>query len=86
VHGKLKIKETAEYVIELGATEARPFIGDFRININLFNPDRGSSLDDGGFFQDSGDEMARAMIGIHPAVTRLRPPLKDWNEVLKRRP
>jgi hypothetical protein len=40
-----------------------------------------------GFDADStGDEMARAMIETHPTVTRLRPPLKDWNEVLKARP
>jgi hypothetical protein len=39
-----------------------------------------------GFDADStGDEMARAMIEIHPGVTRLRPPTKDWNEVLKAR-
>lgn len=40
-----------------------------------------------GFDADpTGDEMAHAMIEIHPTVTRLRPPLKDWNEVLTRRP
>lgn len=38
-----------------------------------------------GFDADpTGDETARAMMEIHPAVTRLRPCLKDWNEVLKR--
>jgi len=40
-----------------------------------------------GFDADpTGDEMAHAMIEIHPDVMRLRPPLKDWNEVLKARP
>lgn len=39
-----------------------------------------------GFDADpTGDAMARAMIETHPTVTRIRPPLKDWNEVLKRR-
>ena len=39
-----------------------------------------------GFDADpTGDEMARAMIKTYPPVTRLRPCLKDWNEVLKRR-
>lgn len=38
-----------------------------------------------GFDADpTGDEMACAMIETYPAVTRLRPPLKDWNEILKR--
>jgi hypothetical protein len=40
-----------------------------------------------GFDSDpTGDDMARAMIAIHPVVQRLRPTLKDWNEVLKSRP
>ena len=40
-----------------------------------------------GFDADpTGDEMARAMIETPPHVTRLRPPLKDWNEVLRNRP
>jgi hypothetical protein len=39
-----------------------------------------------GFDADlTGDEIARAMIETHPAISRLRPPLKDWNEILKRR-
>lgn len=33
----------------------------------------------------TGDEMARAMIDLHPTVIRLRPPLHDWNDVLKAR-
>lgn len=40
-----------------------------------------------GFDADStGDDMARAMIQLHPKVRRLRPALKDWHEVLKERP
>ena len=37
-----------------------------------------------GFDADeTGDEMAAAMIAIHPSVQRLRPGRKDWNEVLR---
>jgi len=37
-----------------------------------------------GFDADAaGDEAARRMIAHHPAVRRLRPPLKDWNDVLR---
>lgn len=40
-----------------------------------------------GFDADpAGDEVARAMIETHPTITRLRPALKDCNEVLKTRP
>ena len=37
-----------------------------------------------GFDADpTGDNMAHAMISLYPAVRRLRPSLKDWNEVLR---
>lgn len=40
-----------------------------------------------GFDADpTGDAMACAMISLHPTVKRLRPSLKDWNEVLRSRP
>jgi len=36
-----------------------------------------------GFDADpTGDQMANAMIAIHPSIHRLRPPLHDWNDVL----
>ncbi len=35
---------------------------------------------------DVGDGAARQMMAHHPAVKRLRPPLKDWNDVLRRQP
>lgn len=39
-----------------------------------------------GFDADeTGDRMARAMMNIHPSVARLRPPLGDWNDLLKSR-
>jgi hypothetical protein len=37
-----------------------------------------------GFDADpTGDHMAAAMIALHPAIKRLRPPAHDWNDVLK---
>lgn len=37
-----------------------------------------------GFDADAtGDQMARAMIALHPTVKRLRPSRPDWNDVLK---
>lgn len=39
-----------------------------------------------GFDRDAtGDEMARAMIALHPAIQRLRPKAHDWNDQLKAR-
>jgi len=38
-----------------------------------------------GFDADTtGDETARAMIDLHPAVRRIRPHFHDWNDVLGR--
>jgi hypothetical protein len=37
-----------------------------------------------GFDADTtGENMAQAMIALHPAVQRLRPSLHDWNDVLR---
>ncbi|MFH1463630.1 MAG: DUF3991 and TOPRIM domain-containing protein [Pseudomonadota bacterium] len=39
-----------------------------------------------GFDADTaGDEAAHRMIARYPTITRLRPPLHDWNDVLKSR-
>jgi len=39
-----------------------------------------------GFDADpTGEDMARAMIDLHPTVKRLRPSLHDWNDVLTAR-
>ena len=37
-----------------------------------------------GFDADpTGDQMARAMMALHPAIKRLRPSQHDWNDVLR---
>jgi len=37
-----------------------------------------------GFDSDpTGDRMAEQMIRLHPAIKRVRPPQKDWNDVLR---
>jgi len=40
-----------------------------------------------GFDADpTGDQMAAAMIALHAAIKRLRPPAHDWNDVLQHEP
>lgn len=34
---------------------------------------------------DTGEAMARSMITLYPSIRRLRPPRKDWNDVLRLR-
>jgi hypothetical protein len=43
---------TGEYTILLTADPANPFRGDFRVNINLFNPDTGTTAQNPSFFED----------------------------------
>lgn len=45
---------TGHYTITLTSTLAQPFLGEFRININLFNPAR---LPYNSFFQDAGNDF-----------------------------
>ena len=50
--------ETGNYTILLTATDAEPFLGDFRININLFNLDVGTTADDPSYFQDTINDFS----------------------------
>ena len=49
---------TGDYDIVLTADAANPFVGDFRININLFNPDVGTTALDPSFFGDTVNDYA----------------------------
>lgn len=44
------------YTILLTADETNPFQGDFRININLFNPDTGTTAKNPSFFEHNVDD------------------------------
>jgi hypothetical protein len=50
--------ETGNYTILLTATDAEPFAGDFRVNINLFNLDVGTTADDPSWFQDTINDFS----------------------------
>lgn len=43
-------KVTGAYTIDIFASAAAPFDGSFRLNVNLFNPDTGTTADDPSFF------------------------------------
>lgn len=44
---------TGGYTIDLQTTDENPFVGEFRININLYNLDAGTSAQDPSYFQDT---------------------------------
>ena len=48
--------DTGEYNILLTADAANPFQGDFRININLLNPDTGTTAKNPSFFEHNVDD------------------------------
>jgi len=50
--------ETGNYTILLTATDAEPFAGHFRIDINLFNLDVGTTADDPSYFQDTINDFS----------------------------
>ena len=47
--------------------------------------DQGAALYCGFDADRTGEAMARAMMALHPAIQRLRPPHHDWNDVLRAR-
>ena len=48
---------TGDYTIKLFADAANPFDGHFRVNVNLYNPDAGTTAVP-GFFSDTGNDMS----------------------------
>jgi hypothetical protein len=48
---------TGDYDILFTATAAAPFVGDFRANAILFNPDTGSTAEDPSFFLDTFNDF-----------------------------
>jgi hypothetical protein len=48
---------SGSYVIAITADADNPFHDDFRINVNLFNPDTGSAFQDPAFFMDSANDV-----------------------------
>jgi len=64
---------TGVYVIHLFASPSAPFIGSFRININLFNEDTG------GFFQDAVNDYNLAAATTVLTLNGTDPGLTAWN-------
>lgn len=54
-------QSTGEYKIRLTTSHAHPFTGDFRININLFNQDVGTTARNPSFFQDVLNDFSLAV-------------------------
>jgi len=63
---------TGSYTIDLTADNANPFVGDFRININLFNV----TLDE--FFQDTFNDFSLAAAQTSLSLSGSDSLIADW--------
>lgn len=69
---------TGAYVIELETTNEDPFIGDFRVNINLFNLDAGTTAVDPSFFRDTLNDFSLTESTTTLALTGTNDRLQAW--------
>lgn len=70
---------TGNYVIELKATNENPFLGDFRVNINLFNLDVGTTAMDPSFFNDTLNDFSLTAPTTTLSLTGNDSRLISWN-------
>ena len=69
---------TGDYSIELRAHPVQPFLGDFRINVNLFDPDTGTNDVNPAFFQDTNNEFNLASPATRVLLTGTNSRLISW--------
>jgi hypothetical protein len=67
---------TGDYTVTLTATAANPFAGQFRVNINLFNPD---AIAAGSFFSDTFNDYNLASATTSLTLTGTNPHLLAWH-------
>jgi len=71
--------ETGNYTILLTATDAEPFAGDFRINIELFNLDVGTTADDPSLFQDIINDFSLSVSSTSLLLSGTNSRLLSWD-------
>ncbi|MCA9240603.1 MAG: hypothetical protein KDA37_10400 [Planctomycetales bacterium] len=69
---------TGDYQAVLTTTPARPFAGDFRVNLNLFNPDVGSTTAWESFFSDTLNDLHLASPSQRLILSGSMPRLSGW--------
>ena len=71
--------ETGNYRILLTTTDAEPFLGDFRIDIELFNLDAGTTADDPSFFQDTINDFSLLVPSTELILSGTNARLLSWD-------
>ena len=69
---------TGAYTITMTATTANPFIGDVIINVNLFNPDTGTTEDAPSYFRDQLNRFSLSTPTTAITLTGANPTLRSW--------
>ncbi len=72
-------KASGAYTITLRAGPASPFLGAFRVNVNLFNPDTGTTAQNPSFFADNLNDFDLAAPMTTLTLTGVNPRLTSWN-------
>jgi len=67
---------TGNYTITLTATTANPFVGQFRVNVNLFNPD---AIAADSLFSDASNDYNLAAATTSLTLTGTNPHLLAWH-------
>ncbi|MAG29808.1 MAG: hypothetical protein CL908_02805 [Deltaproteobacteria bacterium] len=69
---------TGDYELLWVTDPAQPFLGSFRLNTNLFNPDTGTNLPDPSFFQDTLNDFTLSTPQQTMLLTGNNPRLTAW--------
>lgn len=72
-------KSSGAYTIHVFATAAKPFLGNFRINVNLFNPDTGTSAPNPSFFLDTVNDFTLTSPTTSQTLTGMNSRLLSWD-------
>jgi len=75
--------QTGDYVMELTASSGAPFVGDFRVNISLLNPDTGFGLGVGivnnpAFFSSTLNDFSLGIASQFVTLTGQDLVLRNW--------
>lgn len=69
---------TGEYENIYTADASKPFLNDFRLNTNLFNPDTGTTASDPSFFQDTFNDYDLSVQTTSIRLTGINLRLLAW--------
>jgi hypothetical protein len=71
---------TGDYTITMYASSANPFSGQFRLNVNIFNPDTGTTAVDPAVFQDAANDFDLATPVTEIVLTGMNTHLLSWSD------